>query len=89
MFFRKDYDCDRLTSGILQLSKNTHLIIDETNLKTGQVTACGKQNYSTMNDLIVFQKLPYDFKFYTMEYETDIPVLILSELKSFIPVSYF
>lgn len=30
--------------------------------------------------------MTYDFKFYKIEYETDIPVLILSEAKSFIPV---
>ncbi|XP_058797024.1 mini-chromosome maintenance complex-binding protein isoform X2 [Phymastichus coffea] len=81
---KKDYECDRLTSGILQLSKNTHLIIDETGLTAGQVTACGRQNYNTINDLIIFQKLPYDFKYYTMDHETDIPVLILSESKSFV-----
>ena len=69
------------------MSKNTHLVIDETNLSTGQVTTYGKLNYAAFKDLIEFQKLNYDFKFYTMEYETDIPVLILSETKSFIPVS--
>ncbi|KAH0553492.1 hypothetical protein KQX54_001236 [Cotesia glomerata] len=51
----KDYDSDKLISGILQLSDNTHLIIDETKLIPGQVTP------------------------------NDIPVLILSQVKSFIP----
>lgn len=83
---RKDYDCNRLTSGILQLSDNTHLVIDETGLTTGQVTPAGRENYSTICDLINFQKVTYDFKYYKMEYDTDIPVLILSETKSFIPV---
>ncbi|XP_011494485.1 PREDICTED: mini-chromosome maintenance complex-binding protein [Ceratosolen solmsi marchali] len=82
---KKDYDCNRLTTGILQLSDNTHLIIDETNLTTGQLTVCGRQNYGAMTDLTKFQKLAYDFKFYNMNYETDIPVLILSDVKSFIP----
>ncbi|XP_001600675.2 mini-chromosome maintenance complex-binding protein isoform X1 [Nasonia vitripennis] len=82
---KKDYECNRLTSGVLQLSKNTHLVLDETNLTTGEVSTFGRQNYGVITDLIQFQKLAYDFKFYTMEYETDIPVLILSEFKSFIP----
>ncbi|XP_057329438.1 mini-chromosome maintenance complex-binding protein [Microplitis mediator] len=82
---RKDYDCNRLTSGILQLSDNTHLIIDETKLIAGKISPSGKQNYQAITDLIKFQKISYDFKYYTMEYETDIPVLILSEAKSFVP----
>ncbi|XP_044583274.1 mini-chromosome maintenance complex-binding protein [Cotesia glomerata] len=81
----KDYDSDKLISGILQLSDNTHLIIDETKLIPGQVTPNGKINYKAITDLIKFQKINYDFKYYTIEYETDIPVLILSQVKSFIP----
>ncbi|KAL2747596.1 mini-chromosome maintenance complex-binding protein isoform X2 [Vespula maculifrons] len=82
---KKDYECNRLTSGILQLSANTHLVIDETGLTSGQVSQAGRQNYDAIMNLITFQKVPYDFKFYTVEYDTDIPVLILSEAKSFIP----
>ncbi|KZC13690.1 Mini-chromosome maintenance complex-binding protein, partial [Dufourea novaeangliae] len=82
---KKDYDCNRLSSGIFQLGDNTHLVIDETGLTTGQVSQAGRENYNTICDLINFQKVTYDFKFYKMEYETDIPVLILSEAKSFIP----
>lgn len=86
LHIRKDYECNRLTSGILQLSANTHLVIDETGLTSGQVSQAGRQNYDAIMNLITFQKVPYDFKFYTVEYDTDIPVLILSEAKSFIPV---
>ncbi|XP_012274497.1 mini-chromosome maintenance complex-binding protein isoform X2 [Orussus abietinus] len=82
---KKDYDTNRLTSGVLQLSDNTHLIIDETKLSSGQVTQSGRQNYAAIDSLIKFQKVAYDFKYYTMEYEVDIPVLILSEAKSFVP----
>jgi len=82
---KKDYDCNRLTSGILQLSNDTHLVIDETSLTTGTLTVTGKENYKALSDLLMFQKLTYDFKYYTMEYETDIPILIFSDVKSFIP----
>ena len=83
---RKDYECNRLTSGILQLSENTHLIIDETGLTTGKITQAGRENYNAICNLVNFQKVIYDFKFYKIEYDTDIPILILSEAKSFIPV---
>ncbi|XP_070148718.1 mini-chromosome maintenance complex-binding protein [Polyergus mexicanus] len=82
---KKDYECNRLTSGILQLTNNTHLVLDETGLTTGELSITGKQNYKTLSDLLMFQKLTYDFKYYTMEYETDIPILIFSDVKSFIP----
>jgi len=85
--FRKDYECDRLTSGVLQLSNNTHLVIDETGLTAGELTVTGKGNYSALSDLLMFQKLTYDFKYYTVDYETDIPILIFSDVKSFIPVN--
>ena len=87
--FRKDYECNRLTSGILQLSDNTHLILDETGLNSGTLTATGRENYQALSDLLMFQKLKYDFQFYTIEYETDIPILIFSDVKSFVPVSIY
>ncbi|KAL6434497.1 hypothetical protein ACFW04_006111 [Cataglyphis niger] len=83
---KKDYECNRLTSGILQLSNNTHLVLDETGLTTGELSVTGKKNYKTLSDLLMFQKLTYDFKYYTMEYETDIPILIFSDVKSFVPI---
>lgn len=82
---KKDYDCNRLTSGILQLSDNTHLVLDETKLTSGQVSPNGRRNYDAISTLINHQKVTYDFKFYTMEFQTDIPILILSETKSMIP----
>ncbi|XP_076398019.1 mini-chromosome maintenance complex-binding protein [Megachile rotundata] len=82
---KKDYECNRLTSGVLQLSDNTQLVIDETGLTTGQITQAGRENYNAICDLVNFQRITYDFKFYKMEYDSDIPVLILSEAKSFIP----
>lgn len=50
------------------------------------MTQIGRENYNAICDLVNFQKVAYDFTYYKMEYETDIPVLILSEAKSFIPV---
>ncbi|XP_066598815.1 mini-chromosome maintenance complex-binding protein-like isoform X2 [Prorops nasuta] len=82
---KKDYECNRLTSGILQLSKNTHLVIDETELTAGHVTSHGRENFKAVSDIIRFQSLNYDFKFYNMPYETDLPVLILSRSKSMFP----
>ncbi|CAH0551417.1 unnamed protein product [Brassicogethes aeneus] len=79
---KKDYDCNRLTSGILQLSKNTHFILDETKLTDGKLNAAGVNNIKAIASCIKNQKIAYDFNYYPIEYEVDIPFLILSEGKS-------
>ena len=38
----KDYTANRLKSGLLQLSADTSLVIDETRLQPGQLEAVGK-----------------------------------------------
>ncbi|VVC94701.1 unnamed protein product [Leptidea sinapis] len=82
---KKDYDCNRLTSGILQLSKHTHLVLDETKMEQGRLDAAGVQNLAALGSLIKQQKVEYDFKYYKMEFDSDIAVLILSEGKSLLP----
>jgi hypothetical protein len=42
----KDYSTNRLKSGILQLSAQTHLVIDETALTAGQLDVNGRYLYA-------------------------------------------
>ncbi|XP_045495918.1 mini-chromosome maintenance complex-binding protein [Colias croceus] len=85
---KKDYDCNRLTSGVLQLSKHTHLVLDETQMQQGQLDSTGVHNISALGNLIKLQKVEYDFKYYKMEFDSDISVLVLSEGKSLLPSDY-
>ncbi|XP_063382766.1 mini-chromosome maintenance complex-binding protein [Cydia fagiglandana] len=85
---KKDYDCNRLTSGVLQLSKHTHLILDETQMEQGRLDTTGVHNISALANLIKTQKVKYDFKYYQMDFESDVSVLILSEGKSLLPSDY-
>ena len=39
MLLKKDFEANRLVSGMLQLAKGTQLIIDETAMTDGQLTA--------------------------------------------------
>ncbi|XP_065071215.1 mini-chromosome maintenance complex-binding protein-like [Rhopilema esculentum] len=78
----KDYTANRLTSGILQLSDGTHLILDETVLEPGQLDTNGVQNITAIGNVIQWQKVEYDFKFHKCDMKTDITVLILSEGRS-------
>ncbi|XP_064118648.1 mini-chromosome maintenance complex-binding protein-like [Macrobrachium nipponense] len=81
---KKDYKANRLVSGILQLSKHTHFIVDETALTAGQLDSKGVQNLTALGNVINWQKIDYDFQYHPIEQHTNIPVLILSEGKSMI-----
>lgn len=79
---KKDYECNRLTSGILQLSQNTHVVLDETKLSPGKLNTSGINNVKALTEVIQYQKLTYNFKYYQLDFDCDIPFLILSEGKS-------
>jgi len=44
-------------------------------------------NIHSLTDLISTQQIKYDFMYYTVDYETYLPVLTLSIGKSILPVS--
>nr|CAI5848253.1 unnamed protein product [Callosobruchus analis] len=81
---KKDYETDRLSSGILQLTKNTHIVLDETKLTPGRLNAAGVENVKAFGNVIRYQKVSYDFNYYPLEFDCDIPFLIFSEGKSMI-----
>ncbi|XP_036591801.1 mini-chromosome maintenance complex-binding protein isoform X2 [Trichosurus vulpecula] len=81
----KDYTANRLVSGILQLSNNTSLVIDETPLEQGQLDTPGVHNVTALGNLITWQKVDYDFNYHQMEFPCNINVLITSEGKSLLP----
>ncbi|CAI9736278.1 Hypothetical predicted protein [Octopus vulgaris] len=82
---QKDYSKNRLKTGVLQMSKQTHFILDETQLEAGQLNVEGHKNIKALENVIRFQKIEYDFGFYQREYESNIEVLCISEGKSILP----
>lgn len=50
----------------------------------GQLVAEGVRNMTALGNLASWQKIEYDFNFHQVEFETDIPVLILSERRSMV-----
>ncbi|XP_045127542.1 LOW QUALITY PROTEIN: mini-chromosome maintenance complex-binding protein-like [Portunus trituberculatus] len=82
---KKNYQTDRLTSGLLQLPEHTHLVLDETSLVEGQVDRTGVANLTALGNMISWQKVDYDFQFHVIEQLTNLPVLVLSEGKSMLP----
>lgn len=80
----KDYDLNRLKSGLLQLSDGTHIICDENALESGQLNAIGVENVKALGNMIQNQSVQYNFGFHQMEFYTDVPVLYVSQGKGLI-----
>ena len=51
----------------------------------GQLDQAGVKNLTSLGTLITWQKVEYDFKFHNMEYQTDVPCLVISEGRSILP----
>jgi hypothetical protein len=84
----KDYNTDKLMSGMLQLPERFQLVVDETILNAGELKQKGLINMHGLNDVIKWQKLNYDFGFHPHEFLTNIKILILSHTKSILAVIY-
>ena len=84
----KDYNKDRLITGMLQLPNNFSLILDETVLNAGELAPKGLLNINSLKDIIRWQKINYDFSYHQQEFQTNMRILILSETKSILPVSF-
>ncbi|CAK8689041.1 unnamed protein product [Clavelina lepadiformis] len=82
---KKNYSSNRLDAGLLQLSDGTHLIVDETALKPGQLDTNGVKNVQALSALVKFQKIDYDFQFHPVTFYHDVSTLVLSEGKSMLP----
>ncbi|KAH8377000.1 hypothetical protein KR093_002667, partial [Drosophila rubida] len=85
---KKDYDTNKLVSGMLQLAPHTHLVLDETCMQQGKLEANGVQAIQHLAHLVNNQQLKCDFQYYQIDYNVDIPVLILSEGRSMLPSDF-
>ncbi|XP_055908150.1 mini-chromosome maintenance complex-binding protein [Eupeodes corollae] len=84
-FPKKDYQTNKLTSGILQLAPHTHLVLDETRLEPGKLENNGVRGIQSLAHFIKTQQLKCDFQYYDIDFNTNIPVLVLSEGRSMLP----
>lgn len=85
---KKDFKTNRLTSGLLQLAPHTHLVIDETRLASGQLQSPGVAALGSISQLISHQIVKFDFQYYQLDFEMDVPVLVFSEGKSILPSDF-
>lgn len=85
---KKNYKTNRLVPGFLQLPIHTHLVLDETKLDSGKLEQAGCSAVADLSELIQSQQINYDFQFYKIPFHTYIPVMIISEGKSMMPVRF-
>lgn len=85
---KKDYETNKLVSGLLQLAPHTHLILDETQMQQGKLETNGVHAIQHLANLINNQQLKCDFQYYQIDYNVDIPVLVVSEGRSLLPSDF-
>lgn len=83
----KDIDNNKMIAGTLQLPDGLCLFLNETALAEGQLNSLGLQNIEALGNIISWQRLTYDFKFHSVQIDTDLKVLVISEGKSILPVT--
>ncbi|KAG0002726.1 hypothetical protein BGZ79_002427 [Entomortierella chlamydospora] len=77
---------EHLSSGILQVTRGTAMLLDETVMEEGTLTDKGVKNLKAVSDVSQYQTLNYVFPYSNLEFQTDISLLILSNGNSLIPV---
>ncbi|KAF9423159.1 hypothetical protein BGZ94_008394 [Podila epigama] len=77
---------EQLRSGILQVTRGTSLLLDETALEEGALVEKGLKNLKAISNVSLNQTLAYVFPFNNIEFQTDISLLIVSIGNSLVPV---
>lgn len=85
---KKDIDNNKMIAGMLQLPDGLYLMLNETALSVGQLTQQGTENLDALNQIIRWQRHKYNFKFHSVEINTDLKILVISEGKSLLSVPY-
>jgi hypothetical protein len=81
---RKDFDANRLVAGQLQLAPGTLVLLDETKMGEGQLSAEGVRNLAALNTLVTEQSLACDFQSYNVKLPLELHCVAVSKHRSLI-----
>jgi len=81
---RKDFVANRLIAGQLQLAPGSMLVLDETSMAEGQVSADGVKALAAISSLVSEQILPCDFVSYDVKIPLELLCLLISKKRSII-----
>jgi len=83
----KDFEANRLVTGLLQLPSGMQLSIDETVMTDGQLAPTGLKNLTALGNLITWQKVDYNL-FQAIEFPCEVSCLVMSEGRSMLPSDF-
>jgi hypothetical protein len=81
---RKDFVANRLVAAQLQLAAGTLLMLDESRMAEGQLTADGVKAFQAMQMLVTDNKLACDFSSYDVKIPLELSSVLLSGRKSLV-----
>jgi hypothetical protein len=81
---KKDFIADRLVAAQLQLASGTLVILDETKMGTGQLSADGVKNLLAIQSLVTNNQLVCDFMSYDVKIPLEVSCLLVSASKSLV-----
>ena len=81
----KNYDTDQIDPSPLQVCDGTAVVLDETVLEAGALTAKGTANFQVLATLLTSQQLNYDFTYHPLAIPMRVPCITLSRTKSLFP----
>ncbi|KAL1499311.1 hypothetical protein AB1Y20_011519 [Prymnesium parvum] len=79
---KKDHDANVIWPAALQLPAGTTLLVDEAGMSSGHLVETGVKNASALRELAEFQKMAYDFTYYSVPFPMDVTLLCLSASRS-------
>lgn len=81
---RKDFELNRLLASQLQLASGTVLVLDETQMGVGNLTADGVRAVKAISDMVSEQQLTCDFQVYDMRFPLEVLSILVSKSRSII-----
>lgn len=81
---RKDFDANRLVAAQLQLAPGTLLVLDETCLSEGNISAHGVKALTAIGTLVTEQQLSCDYMCYDVNIPLEVPCVLVSKQRSII-----
>ncbi|KAG0277004.1 hypothetical protein BGZ95_006687 [Linnemannia exigua] len=77
---------EQLRSGMLQVTRGTLLLLDESAMEEGTLIDQGIKNLKAVSDVSLYQTLNYVFPYNNLEFQTDVSLMIISFGSSLVPV---
>jgi hypothetical protein len=81
---RKDFVANRLVASQLQLADGTVLMLDETRMVEGELTADGVKALLAIQSVVTDNKLPCDFESYDVKVPLELSCVLLSARRSIV-----